>query len=117
MPAARGEAVVDGSWPRRNPARLDHDELDGCSDEDIFYILFGVPDGRMIRGLQRHQPGSIAQSDKISGAEPGCGRGPDFPAQRIVQRNCLFMTSVAFFEFQIYTANQREGASLQLARS
>ena len=51
MPAARGEAVVDGSWPRRNPARLDHDELDGCSDEDIFYILFGVPDGRMIRGL------------------------------------------------------------------
>jgi hypothetical protein len=40
-----------------------------------------------------------------------------FPAHRIVQRNCLFMTSVAFFEFQIYTANQREGASPPLARS
>jgi len=43
--------------------------------------------------------------------------GSGFPAQRIVQRNCLFMTSVAFFEFQIYTANQQEGASLPLARS
>ena len=32
-------------------------------------------------------------------------------------RNCLSMTSVAFFEFRIYTANQREGASPPLARS
>jgi hypothetical protein len=35
----------------------------------------------------------------------------------IVQRNCSSMTSVAFFEFRIYTANQREGASPPLARS
>jgi hypothetical protein len=49
--------------------------------------------------------------------EQKCQRCSHFPAQRIVQQNCLFMTSVAFFEFQIYTANQREGASLPLARS
>ena len=36
---------------------------------------------------------------------------------RISLRNCLSMTSVAFFEFRIYTANQREGASPPLARS
>jgi hypothetical protein len=54
-------------------AKPSHD-LHRCSDEEIFYLLFGVPDGRMIRKLLRHQPGSIAQSDKISGAEPGCGR-------------------------------------------
>jgi hypothetical protein len=29
----------------------DHDELERCSDEEIFYLLFGVPDGRMIRKL------------------------------------------------------------------
>jgi len=29
----------------------DHDELERCSDEEIFYVLFGVPDGRMIRKL------------------------------------------------------------------
>jgi len=29
----------------------DHDELERCSDEEIFYILFGVPDGRIIRKL------------------------------------------------------------------
>lgn len=28
----------------------DHDELERCSDEEIFYVLFGVPDGRLIRG-------------------------------------------------------------------
>jgi hypothetical protein len=26
----------------------DRDEFDRCSDEEIFYLLFGVPDGRMI---------------------------------------------------------------------
>jgi hypothetical protein len=29
----------------------DHDELERCSDEEIFYLLFGMPDGRMIRKL------------------------------------------------------------------
>ena len=50
------QRIIDAKPDREQPAGigrigLDHDELDGCSDEDIFYILFGVPDGRMIRGL------------------------------------------------------------------
>jgi hypothetical protein len=28
----------------------------GCSDEDLFYVLFGVPDRRMIGKLQRPNP-------------------------------------------------------------
>ena len=31
----------------------DHDELYSCSDEEMFYVLFGVPDGRLIRGPSR----------------------------------------------------------------
>jgi len=50
------QRIIDAKPDREQPAGigrigLDHDELDGCSDEDIFYILFGVPDGRMIRKL------------------------------------------------------------------
>ena len=28
----------------------DRDELYSCSDEEMFYVLFGVPDGKLIRG-------------------------------------------------------------------
>jgi hypothetical protein len=55
MPAARGRRWSTAAGlgeTLRVCVGLDHDELDGCSDEDIFYILFGVPDGRrMIRKL------------------------------------------------------------------
>ena len=27
----------------------DHDELYSCSDEEMFYVLFGVPDGKLFR--------------------------------------------------------------------
>ena len=48
--------IIDPKPDREQPAGigrigLDHDELERCSDEEIFCILFGVPDGRMIRKL------------------------------------------------------------------
>jgi hypothetical protein len=48
-----------------------------------------------------------------SGAHAQERRSTDF----IVPLGYCQLTSVAFFEFQIYTANQREGASPPLARS
>jgi len=29
----------------------DHDELERCSDEEMFHMMWGVPNGRAIRGL------------------------------------------------------------------
>jgi hypothetical protein len=48
--------ILDAKPDRRQAAGTgrtgsDHDELERCSDEEIFYLLFGVPDGRMIRKL------------------------------------------------------------------
>jgi hypothetical protein len=48
--------IIDAKPDREQPAGMgrigpDHDEFERCSDEDIFYILFGVPDGRMIGKL------------------------------------------------------------------
>ena len=50
------QRILDAKPDRRQAAGtgrigLDHDELERCSDEEIFCILFGVPDGRMIRKL------------------------------------------------------------------
>ena len=48
--------ILDAKPKREEPAETrqkghDRDDLTGCSDEDLFYILYGVPDGRMIRKL------------------------------------------------------------------
>jgi hypothetical protein len=53
------------------------------------------------------------QGSNRRGAPARERRSTDF----IVPLGYCQLTSVAFFEFQIYTANQREGASPQLARS
>jgi hypothetical protein len=48
--------ILDAKRKRKQPAAEavqrgpDLDEL-GYSDEDLLYVLFGVPDGRMIRKL------------------------------------------------------------------
>ena len=50
------QRILDAKPDRRQAAGTgrtgsDHDELERCSDEEIFYLLFGVPDGKMIRKL------------------------------------------------------------------
>ena len=48
------QRILDAKPDRRQAAGtgrigLDHDELERCSDEEIFYLLFGVPDGKLFR--------------------------------------------------------------------
>ena len=65
------------------------------------------------KGPARSRRITVAAVLLHSGAPAQERRSTDF----IVPLGYCQLTSVAFFEFQIYTANQREGPSLLLARS
>jgi hypothetical protein len=46
--------IIDASPNRERTAGTEltahaREELERCSDEEMFYVLFGVPDGRLIR--------------------------------------------------------------------
>ena len=50
------QRILDAKPDRRQAAGtgrigLDHDELERCSDEEMFHMMWGVPNGRAIRGL------------------------------------------------------------------